>query len=96
MFKNIILIVVASFAFDFIFGSFLIKRPELFAKIQSKVPRTSARHFYKLIFVIIVAIITVVLKKYINLNDAITAIIVGFAISLSSVLFKIPRDEIKK
>lgn len=95
MFKNIIIILVASFVFDFIFGSFLIKRPELFLKIQSRIPKTNVRHVYKLIFIIIVAIIAVVFKEYFNSNDVIIAISLGFAISVSGILFGIPKGEMK-
>lgn len=96
MLKNIIIIVVASFIFDFIIGSFLIKRPELLARIQGRTSKTNARHVYKFIFVMIAAVIAVMLKKYAGLNDTITAVIVGFAISLSGVLFRLPVGDVKK
>lgn len=91
MFKNIIIILASSFIFDFIFGSFLMKRPELFSKIQNAVPKTTARHFYKLIFLMIMAVIAIILKRYIDIDDTIIAIILGFAISISGVLFSTPK-----
>ena len=96
MIKNIIVILLASFIFDFIFGSFLMKRPELFSKIQNSVPKTNARHVYKLIFIMMIAVIAVILRKNFNIDDIMIAIILGFAISISGVLFSIPKSEIKK
>ena len=96
MFKNIIIILVSSFIFDFIFGSFLMKRPELFLKIQNAVPKTKTTYLYKLVFLMIMAVVALLLKKYLNVDDIIIAIILGFAISISSALFNIPKGEIKK
>ena len=88
MIQRILILVVSSFVFDFIFGMTLTRRPDLFASIQSKVPRTKARHVYKLIFFLIAAILVVVLKEYFNLNDIIAAIILGLSLSLSGVIFR--------
>lgn len=96
MFKNIIIILLSSFIFDLILGSFLIKRPELFSKIQNKIPKTNAIYFYKLIFLMFMAIIALIFKRNLNMDDILIAIILGFAISISGVLFSIPKGGFKK
>lgn len=87
MIKNIAILVVSSFAFDVLFGMLIIRKPEMFSSIKKKVPENNMRHLYKLLFFSVVAIIVVAIERFFNINDMIAAVILGFSVSLSGIIF---------
>lgn len=91
MIKNVIILVGSSFAFDVLFGMILISKPNLFVEIKKRVPDNNIRHLYKLIFFSIVAVIIIFLQQWFNFNEIIAAIILGFSISLSGIIFSKPK-----
>lgn len=88
MLKRIFILMLSSFAFNIIFGVILSRKPDLFAKIQNKVSKTNTRNIYKLMFLIIAAILVVALQEIINLDEIVALIILGFSLSLSGIVFR--------
>lgn len=88
MIKRMVIIVIASFVFNIIFGVILSRKPDLFLPIQKKVKGTSARNRYKLMFFLAAALIAVFLNEYLNLNEIISLSILGLSLSLSGIVFR--------
>lgn len=88
MIKRMVVILIASFGFNIIFGVILSRKPDLFLPIQRKVKGTSARNRYKLIAFLVAALIAVFLSEYLNLNEIISLSVLGLALSLSGIVFR--------
>lgn len=96
MIKNIVILVGSSFAFDVLFGMVLISKPELFSSIKKKIPETNMRFVYKLIFFSVIALIIVGIERYFDINDMVAAVILGFSVSLSGIIFSKHKKIAKK
>lgn len=88
--KRMLVILIASFIFNIIFGVLLARKPDLFLPLQKKVPGDSARNKYKLMFYVVAALLVLFLNTYFNLNEIVSLSILGLSLSLSGIVFREP------
>ncbi|MGO1470727.1 MAG: hypothetical protein ACTHW2_11950 [Tissierella sp.] len=90
--KRMVIIIIASFIFNIIFGVILSRKPDLFLPIQKKIKGSSARNKYKLLFFLVAALLVVFLNEYFNVHEIVALSILGLSLSLSGIVFR----DIKK
>lgn len=89
--KRMLVIIIASFIFNIIFGVILARNPDLFLPLQKKVQGKDARNKYKLMFFLVAALLVLFLNEYFNINEIISLSILGLSLSLSGIVFRETR-----